>query len=181
MKNQEGLATCSHTNGSSNVAGTLLKEPKVEENEIPPASLRHQSLQSNVGNIRTEFLPASPGPISPQPPPHAPVSPHHSGRDKGKQIVESRPNYKGKEPMSPHFASRGKGPEKASVALRIKDPGPEPGIIPNNRVSATQALIIPKEEPFTDDMPQDEVPLAVIQPGNYCNSHMNAFCFLFPP
>ncbi|TYI15970.1 hypothetical protein ES332_A08G223700v1 [Gossypium tomentosum] len=164
LKNQEGLATCSHTNGSSNVAGTLLKEPKVEENEIPPASLQHQSLQSNVGNIRTEILPALPGPVSPQPPSHAPVSPHHSGRDKGKQIVEPRPNYKGKEPMSPHVASKGKGPERASVALRIKDPAPEPGIIPNNRFSATQALIIPKEEPFTDDMPQDEVPLAVIQP-----------------
>ncbi|TYI15972.1 hypothetical protein ES332_A08G223700v1 [Gossypium tomentosum] len=167
LKNQEGLATCSHTNGSSNVAGTLLKEPKVEENEIPPASLQHQSLQSNVGNIRTEILPALPGPVSPQPPSHAPVSPHHSGRDKGKQIVEPRPNYKGKEPMSPHVASKGKGPERASVALRIKDPAPEPGIIPNNRFSATQALIIPKEEPFTDDMPQDEVPLAVIQPCNY--------------
>nr|KJB26044.1 hypothetical protein B456_004G222200 [Gossypium raimondii] len=166
LKNQEGLATCSHTNGSSNVAGTLLKEPKVEENEIPPASLQHRSLQSNVGNIRTEILPASPGPVCPQPPSHAPVSPHHSGRDKGKQIVEPRPNYKGKEPMSPHVASKGKGPERASVALRIKDPAPEPGIIPNNRVSATQALIIPKEEPFTDDMPQDEVPLAVIQPDS---------------
>ncbi|MFQ6627297.1 hypothetical protein Gotur_006357, partial [Gossypium turneri] len=166
LKNQEGLATCSHTNGSSNVAGTLLKEPKIEENEIPSASLQHRSLQSNVGNIRTEILPASPGPVSPQPPSHAPVSPHHSGRDKGKQIVEPRPNYKGKEPMSPHVASKGKGPERASVALRIKDPAPEPGIIPNNRVSATQALIIPKEEPFTDDMPQDEVPLAVIQPDS---------------
>ncbi|KAL1158399.1 hypothetical protein V6Z11_A08G222100 [Gossypium hirsutum] len=166
LKNQEGLATCSHTNGSSNVAGTLLKEPKVEENEIPPASLQHQSLQSNVGNIRTEILPALPGPVSPQPPSHAPVSPHHSGRDKGKQIVEPRPNYKGKEPMSPHVASKGKGPERASVALRIKDPAPEPGIIPNNRFSATQALIIPKEEPFTDDMPQDVVPLAVIQPDS---------------
>lgn len=166
LKNQEGLATCSHTNGSSNVAGTLLKEPKVEENEIPPASLQHQSLQSNVGNIRTEIMPASPGPVCPQPPSHAPVSPHHRGRDKGKQIVEPRPNYKGKEPMSPHVASKGKGPERASVALRIKDPAPEPGIIPNNRVSATQALIIPKEEPFTDDMPQDEVPLAVIQPDS---------------
>ncbi|TYI70590.1 hypothetical protein E1A91_D08G232500v1 [Gossypium mustelinum] len=166
LKNQEGLATCSHTNGSSNVAGTLLKEPKVEENEIPPASLQHRSLQSNVGNIRTEILPASPGPVCPQPPSHAPVSHHHSGRDKGKQIVEPRPNYKGKEPMSPHVASKGKGPERASVALRIKDPAPEPGIIPNNRVSATQALIIPKEEPFTDDMPQDEVPLAVIQPDS---------------
>ncbi|MBA0763971.1 hypothetical protein Gotri_013360 [Gossypium trilobum] len=166
LKNQEGLATCSHTNGSSNVAGTLLKEPKVEENEIPPASLQHRSLQSNVGNIRTEILPASPGPVCPQPPSHAPVSPHHSGRDKGKQIVEPRPNYKGKEPMSPHVASKGKDPERASVALRIKDPAPEPGIIPNNRVSATQALIIPKEEPFTDDMPQDEVPLAVIQPDS---------------
>ena len=163
LKKQEGLASCSHRNDSSNVVGTFLKKPKVEEDELPPASLQQQSLQYNVGNISTEFLPASPGPVSPQPVSPALVSSHHSGMKKGKQIVEPRPlavlersepnshssqmhvSYKGKEPMSPHVTSNGKGLERVSLALRIKDPAPEPGIIPKKRVPDTHALIIPKE------------------------------------
>ncbi|XWS76201.1 hypothetical protein CRYUN_Cryun01aG0155200 [Craigia yunnanensis] len=183
LKNQEGLASGSHRNGSSNVAGTFLKKPKVEEDELTPASLQQRSLQCNVGNM-SEILPVSPGPVSPQPASPAPVSPHLGGRNKGKQTVEPRPlallersepnshssqmhvSYKGKEPMSPHVASNGKGPKRVSLALRIKDPAPEPGIIPKRRVHASHALIIPKEEPFTDDMPQDEVPIAVIHPDS---------------
>ena len=67
--------------------------------------------------------------------------------------------------MSPHVTSNGKGLERVSLALRIKDPAPEPGIIPKKRVPDTHALIIPKEEPLTDDIPEDEVPIAVIHPG----------------
>ncbi|XVF21515.1 hypothetical protein REPUB_Repub12eG0096500 [Reevesia pubescens] len=182
--------------------------PKVEEDGLPPASLQQQSLQCNVGNLRTEFLPASPGSVSPHPASHGPVSPHHSarnssparvspqpaspgpvsphhgGRNKGKQPVEPRPlavversepslnssqmhvSYKGKEPLSPHVASNGKGPERVSLAVRIRDTAPEPGIIPKKRVLDTHALIIPKEEPFTDDLAQDEVPIAVIHPDS---------------
>ncbi|XP_022758512.1 probable inactive histone-lysine N-methyltransferase SUVR2 isoform X2 [Durio zibethinus] len=204
---QEGLASFSHKNSTSSVAGTLLKKPKLEEDELPP-TLQLQSIQCSVGNTRTEFLPASPGTVSPQPAsrcpvsPHhggrntspgtvspqptspGPVSPHHSGRNKGKQTVEPRPlailersepnshssqmhvSYKGKEPISPHVASNGKGPERVSLALRIKDPAPEPSILPKKRVPDTHALIIPKEEPFTDDMPQVEVPITVIHPDS---------------
>ncbi|XWS36484.1 hypothetical protein CRYUN_Cryun20dG0089300 [Craigia yunnanensis] len=181
LKNKESLASCSHRSDNSNVAGTFLKQPKVEEDELPPASLQQQSLQCNVGNVRTEFLPASPGPVSPHPASPAPVSPHHGGRNKGKQTVEPRPlavlersepnshssqmhvSYKGKEPMSPHVASNGKGPERVSLALCIKDQAPEPGIIPKKRVHDTHALVIPKEEPLT----VDEVPIAVIHPDSF--------------
>ncbi|XP_022727454.1 probable inactive histone-lysine N-methyltransferase SUVR2 isoform X2 [Durio zibethinus] len=182
LKNQEGLASCSNTNGSSNVAGTFLKKPKIEEDELPPASLQLQSPQCGVGNTRTDFLPASPGPVSHQPASPAPFSPHHGGRNKGKLTVEPRPvlersepnshssqmhvSYKGKEPMSPHVASNGNGLERASPTLLIKDPAPEPGIIPKKKVPDTHALIIPKEEPFTDDIPADEVPIAVIHPDS---------------
>ncbi|XWS47032.1 hypothetical protein CRYUN_Cryun14cG0118500 [Craigia yunnanensis] len=184
LKKQDGLASCSHRNDSSNVAGTFLKRPKVEEDELPPASLQQWSLQYNVGNISTEFLPASPGPVSPQPASPAPVSPRHGGMNKGKQTVEPRPlavlersepnsyssqmhvSYKRKEPVSPHVASNGKGLERVSLALRIKDPAPEPGIIPKKRVPDIHALIIPKEEPLTDDIPEDEVPIAVIHPDS---------------
>ncbi|XP_017981247.1 PREDICTED: probable inactive histone-lysine N-methyltransferase SUVR2 isoform X4 [Theobroma cacao] len=183
LKNQEGLASSSHNNGSTDVAGPFLKKPKVEEDELPPASLRQQSLQCNVGNM-TECLPASPGCVSLQPTAPGPVSPHQGGRNKGKQPVAPMPlavlegydqnlhstqmhvSYKGKEPMSPHVTSNEKGPERVSLALCIKDPAPCPGIITKKRVPDTHALIIPKEEPFTDDMPQDEVPIAIIHPDS---------------
>ncbi|KAB2003643.1 hypothetical protein ES319_D11G146100v1 [Gossypium barbadense] len=196
-----GETSCSHRTGSPNVAGTLLKKPKVED-EPSPASLQQKPL---IGK-RTEYLPASPGSVSPQPvspasvsphhgdrtaspgpvlsqsPSPAHVSPHHGGMNKGKQTVEPRPlavlgrpepnshssemhfSSKGKELMSPNVASNGKGPQRVSLSLHIKDLGPEPCVIPKKRVVDTHALIIPKEEPFTDDMPQDEVPIAVIHP-----------------
>ncbi|XP_021280394.1 probable inactive histone-lysine N-methyltransferase SUVR2 isoform X5 [Herrania umbratica] len=183
LKNQECLASSSHNNGSTDVAGTLLKKPKVEEDELPPASLQQQSLQCNVGNM-TECLPASPGRVLLQPTAPGPVSPHQGGRNKGKQPVAPMPlavlegydqnlhstqmhvSYKGKEPMSPHVASNEKGPERVSLALCIKDPAPCSGVITKKRVPDIHALIIPKEEPFTDDMQQDEVPIAVIHPDS---------------
>ncbi|XVF32332.1 hypothetical protein REPUB_Repub17cG0072700 [Reevesia pubescens] len=207
-RSKKGLPSSSQRNESCNAAETFFKKPKVEEDELHPASFQQQSLQCNVGNTRTGFPPASPGhvspqhaspasvsphhggrnaspgPLSPRPASPGPVSPHHDGRNKGKQTVEPRPlavlersepnshssqmhvSYKGKEPMSPHVASNGKGPERLSLTLCIKDLAPEPGSISKKRVPDTHALIIPKEEPFTDDIPEDEVPIAVIHPDS---------------
>lgn len=169
----------SHGNDDSNEAGTFFKVPKVEEDEHPPASLQQQPLPGNTGNIspacvstqRASLGPvspshdgrnASPRPFSPQPASPGPVSPHHDGRNShSSQMCVS---YKGKEPMSPHVASNGKGYARRSLALCIKDPAPEPGLIPMKRVHESHALIIPKEEPLTDDI-ADEVPIAVIHPG----------------
>ncbi|KAE8673105.1 Set domain protein [Hibiscus syriacus] len=176
LKTQEGLASSSHPVGSSYVAETFLKEPKVED-KLLPGSLQQKSLQSNVVNMRTEIQPASPGPASPQLHPPSPVpvlSDHNSGRDKGKQTVQPRPNYKGKEPMSPHVVSKGTGPERVSVAFRIRDPAPEPSIIPKKTVTNNHALIIPMEEPFADDVPQDEVPVAVIHPAEIAGASASA-------
>ncbi|XP_039041343.1 probable inactive histone-lysine N-methyltransferase SUVR1 [Hibiscus syriacus] len=176
--------SCSHRNDSSNGGGTLFKKPKVEEDELPPAPLQQQPLQCNVENIRAESLPASVGPVSYRPTFPAPVSPHQGGRNTGKQTVEPSPlvvqkrpdpnshlsqthvRYKGKEPISPHVASGRNGLERASRALCIKGPAPEPGISPKVSLPVTHALIIPKEEPFTDDIPVDEIPIAVIHPDS---------------
>ncbi|KAK8630528.1 hypothetical protein V6N13_079318 [Hibiscus sabdariffa] len=176
--------SCSHGNDSSNVAGTFFKKPKVEEDELPPAPLQQQSLQCNVGNIGTESLPTLIGPVSSRPTSPAPVSPLHGGRNKGKQTVEHSPlavqerpkpnshssqmdvSHKGKEPISPHVASSRNGLERASLALCIKDPAPEPGISPKKSVPVTHALVIPKEEPITDVIPGDEIPIAVIHPDS---------------
>ncbi|KAK8555573.1 hypothetical protein V6N13_046101 [Hibiscus sabdariffa] len=176
--------SCSHGNDSSNVAGTFFKKPKVEEDELPPAPLQQQSLQCNVGNIGTESLPTLTGPVSSRPTSPAPVSPLHGGRNKGKQTIEHSPlavqerpkpnshssqmdvSHKGKEPISPHVASNRNGLERASLALCIKDPAPEPGISPKKSVPVTHALVIPKEEPITDVIPGDEIPIAVIHPDS---------------
>uniref|UniRef100_A0A5B6YPP7 Putative histone-lysine N-methyltransferase SUVR2 isoform X1 n=1 Tax=Davidia involucrata TaxID=16924 RepID=A0A5B6YPP7_DAVIN len=75
---------------------------------------------------------------------------------------------KGKEPLSPQIAPKEKMPisERPSHALRFKEPKVEPGIVllPKQKVPDTHAFIKPKDEPFTDGMPQFEVPIAVIHP-----------------
>ncbi|CAN1270198.1 Probable inactive histone-lysine N-methyltransferase SUVR2 [Linum perenne] len=67
---------------------------------------------------------------------------------------------KGKEPMSCQVSPRGKrrplpGRE---IAIWIEQPA-------KRNVADSCSLIVPKDEPFTDEMPLDELPLAVIRPG----------------
>lgn len=59
--------------------------------------------------------------------------------------------------------------------MRFKEPKVEPGVVHSPKRNAS-ALIKPKDEPVTDDMPHFEVPLAVIHPeslplGNSSNGH----------
>lgn len=56
---------------------------------------------------------------------------------------------------------------KSSNASKLKEPKTEPGgqLSPKQKMSGSLALIKPKDEPYTDDMPQFEVPIAVIHPG----------------
>lgn len=75
-----------------------------------------------------------------------PISPHIGNKNKGKQPVMSKP-------LAPH-------------GVRFKEMVvAEPGIIllPKQNVNIHQ-LLKPKDEPFTDDMAQDEVPIAAILP-----------------
>ncbi|KAA8543414.1 hypothetical protein F0562_021091 [Nyssa sinensis] len=75
---------------------------------------------------------------------------------------------KGKGPLSPQIARREKSSisERPYHALRFKEPKVGPGIVllPKQKVPDTHNLIKPKDEPITDDMPQFEVPIAVIRP-----------------
>ncbi|OMP03193.1 hypothetical protein COLO4_10579 [Corchorus olitorius] len=149
-RNQEVLGSSSHSNNNTNVAGNILKMPKVEEDELSPA-LQQQSLE----------LPTSPGYLAPQP--ASPVSPHHDGLNKGKELVAVGPSALQRQPLelptspghlapqpvspvSPHQDGRNKGKQ-----LVVAEPD-------------THALIIPKEEPLTVDMHHDEVPITVIHP-----------------
>ncbi|TQD83725.1 hypothetical protein C1H46_030682 [Malus baccata] len=72
---------------------------------------------------------------------HQPVSPHRSNKNKGKQPVVSNP-----------VPQHGKRIIESGIVL-----------LPKHRVDNHQ-LMKPKDEPFTDDMAQDEVPIAVILP-----------------
>ncbi|CAN6684610.1 unnamed protein product [Malus baccata var. baccata] len=70
-----------------------------------------------------------------------PVSPHLGNKNKGKQPVVSNP-----------LAQHGKRSTESGIIF-----------LPKQRVD-THQLMKPKDEPFTDDMAQDEVPIAVILP-----------------
>ncbi|XP_015079521.1 uncharacterized protein LOC107023361 isoform X2 [Solanum pennellii] len=90
-----------------------------------------------------------------------PVSPNSADRLENNAI--SRKNrLKGKETQTPQIISKEKGLVlgKASRASILKKPKTEPDI----EILGTHDLIKPKDEPHTVDMPQLEVPLAVIHP-----------------
>ncbi|CAO2840490.1 unnamed protein product [Amaranthus hypochondriacus] len=71
---------------------------------------------------------------------------------------------KGKQPVSPQISSKAKRPplDRPPQALQIKEPKGA-GVIPKQKQAKFSGLIIPKDEPFTDDMPSVE-PLAVVLP-----------------
>ncbi|CAL5427339.1 unnamed protein product [Camellia sinensis] len=69
---------------------------------------------------------------------------------------------KGKEPLLPQIAPRIS--VRSPHAVRLKEPTVDTGIVlsPKPHVHDSRALIKPKDEPFTDDILQSEVPSAVI-------------------
>ncbi|XP_022991427.1 probable inactive histone-lysine N-methyltransferase SUVR2 isoform X2 [Cucurbita maxima] len=120
------------------VDGMALKKPKLEE-DVFPETCPKQPMQLS-GSKRSETDPSS-----------------------------SRRVDKGKEPVSPHVVARVKKSslERPSAAVRIKEPGAESGA-KNSRVRASgaQALLKPKDEPFTDDTFTNEMPIAAIHPDS---------------
>ncbi|CBI37177.3 unnamed protein product, partial [Vitis vinifera] len=105
--------------------------------------------EPSVGNIRPELHPVS----SPQ---------AHLRAESDLLHTQQRLRDKGKEPLSPQIAAK----EKRSIPVRSFHLNAEPGIIlsPKQKVHDTPALMKPKDEPFTDDILQLEVPIAVIHP-----------------
>lgn len=85
------------------------------------------------------------------------VSPQAAMKNKGKQLMIPEPEV----PFSSSVAIPGNRliSERASPGVRIKEP-----------MAESYLLITPKDEPFSDDMfmndiPQFEVPIAVVHPG----------------
>ncbi|KAJ7977181.1 Histone-lysine N-methyltransferase [Quillaja saponaria] len=149
FRGQDGQASQSHTICNPTIGESSLKRPKLEEDALPESCSPHKpqytavSSRSDVGHARTELHPVSAG---------------HGIVDKGKQ------------PMSPQISPRGTRfvSERASLAVCIKEPRVEPGIMlfPKNKVPDTRALIKPKDEPVDDELPRYEIPIAVIRPDS---------------
>ncbi|GLT41450.1 hypothetical protein SLA2020_155160 [Shorea laevis] len=166
-----------------------------EELPSPPLLHQSQKNQKpsqyNLRYARTEGQPASPCPISPMPASpndpvtdsninkqpvsprpgllgiSEPVQPSLTQRDESNSLSpQMHARNKGKEPISSHVASgeRALIPMRASDALSPKNPASEPGIL--SKGSVPDALIIPKEGPFTCDIPQFEGSMAVIHPDS---------------
>ncbi|XP_044501339.1 probable inactive histone-lysine N-methyltransferase SUVR2 isoform X2 [Mangifera indica] len=153
-RGHEASATPSTSNSSPMSGGALLREPKLEEAELPSTSMQQQSqdkteaLQLSTGNVRVDT---------------------------------PCPTYKRKKPVLPTIASAENRciSVRASHGVHIRNPIFESGNVLLPKVPNSQALIKPKDEPFTDDMlmddrPQYEVPIAVIHPGSLGIRHSSA-------
>ncbi|XP_041008497.1 probable inactive histone-lysine N-methyltransferase SUVR2 [Juglans microcarpa x Juglans regia] len=131
--------SCSH-----NLDGSLSERPKMEEDELPKSHFqqRPQEIMETPQSIQQT--------ISPQ-----------------LSIVN-----KGKKPLLPCIDSLEKRSmsDRESHVVHIKEPMVESDIalLPKQKVPNTRVLIKPKDEPFDDmfnsDVPDYEVPIAVIHP-----------------
>ncbi|KAK9944999.1 hypothetical protein M0R45_010532 [Rubus argutus] len=142
LQNHEHQVSTSSNTCNPASGGTLLIRPKVEADEL----LDTRSPQQPQDTLQS---PESRGELQP------PISPPSGIINKGKQPL-----------ISKSMALEGKSSsERSSHGVRFKETVVGPGIIllPKQNVDSL-ALIKPKDEPFTDDMAQDEVPIAVILP-----------------
>ncbi|XP_028094415.1 probable inactive histone-lysine N-methyltransferase SUVR2 isoform X2 [Camellia sinensis] len=189
VRYQEGHVSPSVGNSSPRLGGTSLRQPKVEEAELPETCPQQQSQdmtdlsQPNIENVRAGSHPLSPQTLI---------------RNKGKQAVSPKPlsiqerfepsqpdsvsppirlKEKGKEPLLPQIAQRDKRAfsERTPHAVHLREPNVDRGIVllTKQQTHSSHALIKPKDEPVTDDMPQ---PIAVIHPeplskGNSSNEN----------
>ncbi|CAK9149972.1 unnamed protein product [Ilex paraguariensis] len=187
LRYQEGQASPSLNTSSPSLDGMTLKRPKVEEHELPESRLQHQSqsmiesppkrIESQPPSTHSEMHPVSSKSLVVQ----ERSDPSRIG-DAGRtqpavmRRINSNPisspmrlRDRGKEPLAPQIASREKSSssDKSSHAVLFKETTVEHGIVllpRQKKMHNTPALITPKEEPFTDDVSQFEVPLAVIHP-----------------
>lgn len=151
-------ASQSLSNGNLGVAPLII--PKRGEDELPETSLQQPMNMTKSLDARAE-----PRSCLPQP----------NVRNKGKKPVSysSVPQERSNSLTTPVAALKKRpSSEGPSHGSRLKAPVAEPGntILPRQNLPDSYALIKPKDEPFTDemysgDMPQYEVPLAVIPPG----------------
>ncbi|XP_011015241.1 PREDICTED: histone-lysine N-methyltransferase SUVR2-like isoform X1 [Populus euphratica] len=182
-RGQDGQGSSPPNNSDLLLAGSPLRKPKVEGKVLPGAKSLQQSLemrnsqprpislQNPAGNMSSQTI--SPGCLA--------VQEHSSQSDlsdmDGTLLSDSlfswkQRSYKGKEPILPEAAPQEKRPNlKGSLqAVHIKDPVVQPSafLSPKQKVPHSRALIKPKDEPFTGDMPFEDArqPIAIIRPDS---------------
>ena len=183
LRNQENQISASLPNSS------VMKRPKLEDAELPQTHAERQpqgmaeTSETSLGNIRPELHPVSPPqahnvnkgkqpilPLAEQG--RSDLSPPSATKRAEHDLLHTQQRFrdKGKVPLSPQIAAKEQRaiPVRSFHPVRFKEPNVEPDIIlsPKQKVHDTPALVKPKDEPFTDDMLQLEVPIAVIHPGN---------------
>ncbi|XP_057985034.1 probable inactive histone-lysine N-methyltransferase SUVR2 isoform X2 [Hevea brasiliensis] len=152
-RSQEGQSS------QSMMRGTSLRKPKLDDE----GKLGANSLQRSPDMMKLQ-----PGPSD-------------------SQSTQVRHAYKGKEPLLPQVSPREKRPivERPSHGVQFKDREVDPDsvLIPKQKVVDSYALIKPKDEPFTDDLPPDDVPryeapIAVIRPDSFSKEDISGRSFL---
>ncbi|GKV01753.1 hypothetical protein SLEP1_g14284 [Rubroshorea leprosula] len=167
LRGQEGQGSSYPSDCGTRSDGDLVKKPKEEPEEVLPSPplLQQASPGNHAATTNINKQPVSPRPLLLER--SEPVQPSPTRRSESNLLSSQRHlGYKGKEPMSSHVTSHEKErvPVRASNAFCIRDPASEPGIL--HKKIVPDALIVPKEEPLTDEIPQYEVPIAVIHPDS---------------
>ncbi|KAL6968148.1 hypothetical protein U1Q18_033952, partial [Sarracenia purpurea var. burkii] len=180
LRPQEGHPSPSFANSSPSLGGTSLRQPKTEDAELPETC----PPQPNAENIRAGSPPVSPlplvrnkgkQPVFPKPllvqervepswPGAADRTQPFSTRTEPDSVSPPRSlREKGKEPLSLQVSPRDKKSisERSPHAVRLKEPGNV--LLPKQQVHNSCALIKPKDEPFTGDLPLFEVPIAAVR------------------
>ncbi|KAK6937728.1 WIYLD domain, partial [Dillenia turbinata] len=169
-KRYENAAGSSVGNSSPRLDETSLKRPKVEERlELSEITSRQESQEmtkapQSVANKGAETQPDSSEPL------------HRHGKQPAKQKAltiheraEPSPLRTG-DHSQPHAQDRMESYMLSSDACQ-RDKGKQPmspqNIPKERRLTPDKRILIkPKPEPFTDDMPHEEIPIAVIHPAD---------------
>ncbi|XP_038718575.1 probable inactive histone-lysine N-methyltransferase SUVR2 isoform X2 [Tripterygium wilfordii] len=173
LRGREGQTSSSSNNidtSLSSLGGSFLKIPKEEQDAASPSSLQHQNIGKQplspaalmVDHRADLSPPRATGPRS--------ISSPSKRPEPDLRQPQVRVGAKGKEPLSCQVAPTEKRVSNTAVYVSKKRKAHivEPGILllPKPKVPGTHALLKPKDEPFTDVLPQYEVPIAVIHPDS---------------
>ncbi|XP_034891462.1 probable inactive histone-lysine N-methyltransferase SUVR2 isoform X2 [Populus alba] len=182
-RGQDGQGSSPPNNSDLVLAGSSSRKPKVEGKVLPGAKSQKQSLETRNSQPRPISLRNPAGNMSSQTvSPGCLAVPEHSSQSDlsdmdGTLLSDSllswkqRP-YKGKEPLLPEAAPQEKRPnlKGSSQAVHFKDPVVQPSafLSPKQKVPHSRALIKPKDEPFTGDMPFEDARqrIAIIRPDS---------------
>nr|KYP74130.1 Histone-lysine N-methyltransferase SUVR2 [Cajanus cajan] len=161
-KSQTVDAHNTHHSLSSSLSNNLEEETECEEAQMHVETARPLKRLPLRGQ---EIQPLHPSTNSAPSPPSKKFKSEDSGLPGG---------CSGKKPQNKAVGRR-LASERVSPSIPSKEPTVEPGkiLLPNNQMSRTHVLLVPKDEPV-DELPDYEMPIAVIppEPSNVRDSSM---------